>query len=83
MLVVVWEGVRWAVDECFESTPYFLFFFQGWIEVMYEVVRWSVLEAGEVVVVRETQAVRGGQVEGVVVLQSNILVLLCFLVLYL
>ena len=47
--------------------------------VVCEVVRWAVLEAGEVVVVRETQVVRGGQVEGVVLMQWNVVVLLCCL----
>ena len=36
--------------------------------VLWEGVRWAVLEAGEVVVVRETQVVRDGQLEGVVVM---------------
>ena len=39
------------------------------LEVVCEGVRWAVLEAGEVVIVRETEAVRDGQVEVVVLMQ--------------
>ena len=63
VLVVVWKGVRWAV-----------------LLVMWESVRWAVLDAGEVVVVREmTQIVRDWQAEGVVLMQSSVLVLPCCL----
>ena len=37
------------------------------------------LEVGEVVVVRETQVVRDGQVEGSVLMLWNVVVLLCCL----
>ena len=47
--------------------------------VVREGVRWSVHVAGEVVVVRVTQVVRDGQVEVAVLMQWNVLVLLCCL----
>ena len=41
------------------------------------------LEAGDVVIVRETSVVRDGQVEGVVLMQWTVVVLLCCLLRYL
>ena len=41
-----------------------------------EGVRWAVFEAGKV---GETQVVKDGQVEGVVLMQWNVLLLLCCL----
>ena len=49
------------------------------LEVVWEGLRWAMLEAGDVVVVREIQVLRGGQMEGVVLMQWNVVLLLCCL----